>query len=352
MKIKVSIVESDKNYLERIIDAISVKYADKLDVYAYTSLEELKNDEKEYADVYLISDRYVFERREFSEKSILIYFVESKVIERVRGERAISKYQKPDDIYKEIFDLYAENAGIVVKESHSESNTQIYVFASATGGCGKTTLAVSTAYKMAMKGKKVLFASLEVFGSTDVFFERSKTGDLGNIIYNIKSKKNNISMKAESMIVQDFSGISYISSAENPYDIVSMTKEDMEIFINEIVALNRYEYIILDTDIGLGELLAEVLYAATKIVYITENNKSSEYKQNIFLRTMHLYEHRDSKPIISKIVKIINKSKKGQKSVNSSDEVICIGDVEFTVAEEGQLIEILSKSQALEKLFS
>lgn len=349
MKIKVSIVESDKNYLERILDGFSGKYADKLEVYAYSSLEQMQSDKSVVADIYMICDSYSFDKKDFSDKSVVVYFVDSKEIETLRGEKTIAKYQKLDEIYRQISDLYADISGIVVKEKHGDGNLQIYLFTSGMGGVGKTTLAVGAAHNLAMKGKRVLYIPLEVYGNSDVHFERTKNGDLGNVIYSIKSKKSNLSLKLSTIIESNFAGVAYISSPQNSYDVGSLTKEDIEILLNEIAALNQYEYVIFDTDAGIGRMLADIAALATRIIYVTESTKTAIYKEINYIKSMKLLEHKNSSTIVSKMVTVANKSKRGQGDRPADIEVACVGAIDAVPADDKQLVEILSKNTVLQK---
>lgn len=352
MKIRIAIVENDKNYMERILDGFSEKYSDKLEIYAYSSLEQLENDINSKTDVYLISDEYTFDKKKFPSNSIVVYFVDSKEIETLHGERTIAKYQTLESIYKAISDVYAEISGIVVKEKHGDGNVNIYLFTSGMGGVGKTTLAVSAAQSLAMKGKKVIYLPLEVFGNSDVYFERNSSGDLGNIIYAIKSKKTNISLKLSGIIQSDFSGVSYISSSENSYDVTSMTKEDIETLINEISALNQYEHIIIDTDAGMGQMIADLSYMATKIIYVTENTKTAVNKEINYVKAMKLLENKNSYSFVSKMCSVINKARRGQNDRPTDMELKCVGAIDSVSADDKQVTEILSKNIILQKIMS
>ena len=349
MKIKVSIVENDKNYLERILDGFAGRYTDKLEVYAYSTLEQLKNDEKVVADIYLISDSYSFEKKTFPEHSEVVYFVDSTEIDTLRGQKTIAKYQKLEDIYKQISALYTEISGIEIREKHGDNNMHIYLFTSGMGGVGKSVLAVSAAHSLAMKGKKVLYLPFELFGNSDVYFERCKTGDLGNIIYAIKSKKSNISLKLSSIIENDFAGVSYISSPENSYDIGSMTKEDIDVLIKEICALGQYEYIIVDADAGMGQMLGELSSIASRIIYVTEKTNVALKKEKNYVKTMKLLENRNSYTIVPKMIAIVNKASKGQNDRPSDMELSCVGFIENIMADEKQIIEMLANNAVLQK---
>lgn len=350
MKIKVSLIESDKDYLERILDGFTGKYGDKLDICVYTSLEQCKNDKNNKADIYLVSDRYTFEKKDFPVGSEVVYFVESKEISSIQGEKTIAKYQKLDDIYKEVADLFADISGIVIKEKSMQGDVKIYAFTAGSGGCGKTTLSVSTALKLAMKGQRVVYVSFEAFGNTDVYFERNQNGDLGNIIYSIKSKKNNIGVKIGSVISKDFSGVSYISSPENSFDIASMNVEDIETLISEISTSGQFDCIVIDMDVMSEEKMNAVFSCATNIICVTEECKTAIEKMGNFIKMLHLCESKYSSRILEKTVSICNKTKRMQNTVNSSSEIRCVGSITFISEDERRIVDQISKSDILDSI--
>jgi len=62
MKIKLALLDSDQNYLNRIVTAFNIKYADKLEIYSFTKLESaMAALEPSRIDVLVASDTFVVE---------------------------------------------------------------------------------------------------------------------------------------------------------------------------------------------------------------------------------------------------------------------------------------------------
>ena len=62
MKIKVALLESDKTYLSRIINAFQLNYSDKLELYSFTSEEAAMKALTELRiDVFLAGDTFAIE---------------------------------------------------------------------------------------------------------------------------------------------------------------------------------------------------------------------------------------------------------------------------------------------------
>ena len=80
MKIKLALLDSDQNYLNRIVTAFNIKYADKLEIYSFTKLESaMAALEPSRIDVLVASDTFVVESSALPKRCQLAYFVESAV---------------------------------------------------------------------------------------------------------------------------------------------------------------------------------------------------------------------------------------------------------------------------------
>lgn len=112
MKIKLALLDSDQNYLNRIVTAFNIKYADKLEIYSFTKLESaMAALEPSRIDVLVASDTFVVESSALPKRCQLAYFVESADVDSVNDQRAICKFQKADLIYRQILSIYSEYRG-------------------------------------------------------------------------------------------------------------------------------------------------------------------------------------------------------------------------------------------------
>ena len=111
MKIKLALLDSDQNYLNRIVTAFNIKYADKLEIYSFTKLESaMAALEPSRIDVLVASDTFVVESSAAEAVSAGL-FCESADVDSVNDQRAICKFQKADLIYRQILSIYSEYAG-------------------------------------------------------------------------------------------------------------------------------------------------------------------------------------------------------------------------------------------------
>ena len=191
MRIRLAILDGDKNYLERLATVFINKYADKIEFYSFTD-EKMAVDSVNTGkiDVFLANANFLISVESLSPNCGFAYIVENADIDSVRNQPAIAKYQRADLFYKQILSLFAEKAKIVTGyKMGGNSQSKILTFVSFGGGNGSSTVAAAFAIYASKHGKKVLYLNLEQFGSAEDFFQGEGQFDFSDVIYTIKVKK-------------------------------------------------------------------------------------------------------------------------------------------------------------------
>jgi hypothetical protein len=228
MKIKLAILESDVGYLNRIVSVFGSKYADKLEIYSFTEKDRALSELQPIrADVFLASDSFEIDPKQLPKRCGFSYLVDSAEVELLRGQQTICRFQKADLIYREILSLYAEHAGSMTELKFSDDGCRVIAFASPSGGAGSSTMAAACAMHFAALGRKTLYLNLEPFGSADDYFAGQGQFDMSDIIYALKTRKANISMKVESAVKQDPRGVYFISQAKLALDMLELKTEEI-----------------------------------------------------------------------------------------------------------------------------
>lgn len=302
MKIKLAILENDRIYLERIVAAFNMRYADKLEIYSFTNME-VANEAiaQNKIDVLLADEAFEIDRKVLSSRCSLAYLVSSADIDSVRNEVAISKFQKADLIYKQVLNLYSENSSDITGIHFDENeNTRIIAFLSPAGGTGCSTAAAACALNFAKKNKKVLFLSLETFGSSDVFFSGEGTSDFSDVIYAIKSKKGNMSLKLESTVKQDPSGVYYYSASKTALDMQELNAAEIKKLLADLKLFGAYDYIILDFDFALDSDTLDILKDSSRIVLMSDGSLIANKKLERAIDTLNIIEQQNDHKLVLK----------------------------------------------------
>lgn len=308
MRIKVAFVDQDKTYLNRLVTTLNAKMSDKLDAcsfsdvtYLYEYLKDAKNA------VAVVNEEYHVDFMKIPESVSFGYLVEMSGVSECKGQKAICKYQRIEDLYKDILNLFSEKATNDYKLQVKADNEKIYVFTSPKGGTGASTVACACAIKKAREGNKVFYLNLEDFGDTNLYFQGDSKYSMSDVLFAVKSKKANVAMKLESFLQIHHSGVEYFTSCQNPYDMFSMQKNDVEAIMKEFVFAKEYDYVIVDINLSMREVFKKVICEyPTEIFLVGDGSEIGNDKIRKCLGAFQMLEKEEDCDIIGKTRLIYN----------------------------------------------
>lgn len=308
MKIKVALLESDLNYLNRLTEVFNVKYPDKLEVYSFTDqATALATLESSKIDVFIANESFDIDVNQVPNKCGFAYFVEASGIEFVKGQTAISKFQKIELIYKQILSIYAEKAEAISGFQVGGNEGKLIIFPSVGAGAGTTTIAVGAALRYAAQGKRVLYLNLEKFNSTDVFFSGEGQFNLSDVVFALKSKKANLALKLESCIKQDPRKVFFFSGPNVALDSQELTGEDIQQLITQLQIGGNFDVILLDTDFSLENSKLRIFGMADAIVIVGDGAEVSNRKIQYAIQAINILEENSDVRTIGRMIMVYNK---------------------------------------------
>ncbi len=352
MKIKLAILEKDIGYLNRIVNAFAAKYPEKFQLYSFTNVDAaLSTLDEEKIEVLVSSDAFEIDVKKLPKRCGFAYFVDSAGIDTVNGMPAICKFQKADLIYKQILSVYSENAGNVSGLKFGDDRSKIIIFESVSGGVGGSTLASACATRFAQKGKKTMYLNLERYGSSDVFFKADGQFDMSDIIFVLKSKKANLSMKLESCAKQADNGVYFYSQSKIALDMAELDTDDIIRLISELQISGSYDYIVVDADFDINKESLRVYRKAHSIVWVGDGSEISNTKLFRAFNALSVLEQNADVSISSRISLIYNKfSNKTGRTLNDIGIKNIGGAPRYEHADTAQVLSQLSSMEMLDKL--
>lgn len=353
MKIRLAILEDNQSYLNRIVTAFNSRYADKFEIYSFTdetiALSTLDNNR---IDVFIASDSFEIEVTSIPRRCGFAYFVDSADIDTVREQRAICKFQKADLIYKQILSIYSENARSFSGLKLGDESSKICAFCSPCGGAGTSSMAAAAAIYFASQNNKTLYLNLEKFGTSDVFFSSEGQFDMSDIVFALKSKKTNLSLKLESCVKQDHTSVYFYSQSKVALDIHELTTEDIVRLISEIKLTGSYDYIILDMDFAIDKDTLTILRQAHSVVLVSDGSEVANTKIYRAYQALSILEQDNDSSIINRLALVYNKfSNKTGKALERLNVKNIGGAPRYEHATTSQVVEQLSKMEMFCKIF-
>lgn len=352
MKIKLAILERDQSYLGRIVAAFSTKYAEKFEVYSFTDANmALATLDEARIDVLLAGDSFEIDVTMLPKRCGFAYLVDSAEVESINNQRAICKFQKADLIYKQILSIYAESSLTVSGLRVGDEKSKVLIFSSPCGGVGTSSMAAACAMHFAAKGKRALYLNLEKYGSSDAFFSAEGQFDMSDIIYALKSKKTNLSMKLESCVKQDASGVYFYSQTKLALDMLEIDKEDILRLISELKLMGSYDYIIIDLDFSMTKDKMKVYKQAQGVIWVGDGSATSNSKIARAFTALSIMEQNADLPLNNRVGLVYNKfSSKTGKAVEGVEITNIGGAPKYEHATEQQVLAQLAEMSFFDKV--
>lgn len=335
MKIKLVLLDRDREYLNRLMAVLSHRYMDKLEIYSFTDLNMAFDNLKTVkADVILVNEEFELDENILPKKCGFAYMAEDSDVETIRKHRVVSKYQRVDLFYRDILNIYSENTSNVTGYKSNINNlTQIITFMSAEGGAGSSLLAAAFAKYAAGSSKKVLYLNLEQSGCAEDYFKGEGRFDFSDVIYAVKSRKTNLILKLESIVKQDASGVYFYGSSKSALDLLEFDDEDIRIFIQELCNNGMYDYIVVDTDSVLDKRIKCITEFSHRVILVSDDKAVSDSKLKRFYNALNTLESQELINALDKLYLVYNKSDGSNFRINEVPDIKYLGCVPYLEGE-------------------
>ena len=316
MRVKVAFLETDKNYLQRIVTALSSKYADKLQLYSYTDKEAaIAALRSERIAVLVCTTGFELTADELPANCGLAYLTDSMDVASYQGHPAICKFQKAEQIYKGILSVYAEtSASSAAVRYQSGSMAMVILVTSPSGGGGASSVAAGLARRLALRGSRVLYLNYEKLGMSDIYFNGPGQQGMSDVIFAIKSHRGNLRTKVESCARQDESGVYYFAAPAIALDIMELSADEELELMDTVAKSDSYDYVIVDRAFGMGEDDIKVMNKAHRVFWVVEGTAGGVTKASRAYTAFDIMAKRTELPFLRQLVCFYNKYEAGRSA--------------------------------------
>jgi len=144
---------------------------------------------------------------------------------------------------------------------------RILAFVSCKGGSGATFLATNLGYQLGMAGKKVLLIdlNLQLGEAALMVHDRKPTSDIAEVVRNLPRLDPSY-LKAS--VVQVTTDYEILGAPDDPGQSLQVKPEHLDAILN--LAVNQYDYVILDLNKTLDDLGIKALDRAHKVFMVLQ----------------------------------------------------------------------------------
>ena len=257
-------------------------------VHAYVDVNKLLEKEKEVDLLVVAESAYREELHALSPKRMVI-LNESGIV-RNKDLRYVNKYQRADQVVKELLAVYLEIATQILPKLGMEGRTSFIGFFSPVRRCMQTPFAITMAQLLA-KQHKTLYLNFEYFAGNGELLADVQTRDLADLLYFLNAEAEKFSLRLQSMVSR-IGTLDYVPPMKSGQNLLSVTVKEWMTFLKQIQELGAYEYVVMDLSECMQGLY-DVLRVCQRVYTVTLEDRAASEKLAQYERALEQYSYED-----------------------------------------------------------
>lgn len=175
--------------------------------------------------------------------------------------------------------------------NYKESKAKIITITSGKGGVGKSNLVINIAIALQQEGKKVLIFDADIgMGNDDILLGIFPKYN----IYDLLEKNLNI----EEIIVEGPLGVGLLSGGSGINKIEELSQNQRSLFLNKLMSLDKYDYILMDTGAGISKNVMAFIAACDELIITTTPEPTALTDAYALLKASKHYGLKDKASVI------------------------------------------------------
>lgn len=311
---RVIIADTDANYIIPLQLKFVNEFFDRIDLEIITDqryFEELFSKPQK-AEILIVSDR-LYDSSIQKHNIANIFMMMEQEEEGAPDELNVNRIFKYTSI-KEIFSkIIGKSAGMLNLESKEKKATQIILVTSASGGVGKTTIAMGISACLANNYKRVLYINASRLQSFQYIMGNKATIASPEIYSKLSNPTARTYEDIKPVIRKE--GFSYLPEFKASLMSVGMEYSVYRKIAESAKGSGDFDFIIIDAESTFDEEKTRLLDIADKVIIVTEQGVNAVQATNTFLSNINATNS-------DKYVFVCNKFRKDSYNALSSPELV------------------------------
>lgn len=291
MKKKIlALYDSEKDYLESLARFLKAKEELPFALHTYTEEEKLlASAKKEKIEVLMVAETDFTYEIAGLETGKTLLLNESGTVKDTRL-RNIDKYQKAENIWRELMDSYADMLTGEKQTLTGKGSAKIIGMYSPIRRCLQTSFALALGQVLAEK-KKTLYISFEHYAGWNRLLDKNVRGDLAALLYFAEEQGEKFFCRMQSMTLK-IGQLHYIPPAYAGQNLIYVKGQDWQRLLRKIAEEGGYDYMILDLSESIQGTF-ELLRMCDRIYTLVREDEQAQAKLLQYEELLREYEYED-----------------------------------------------------------
>lgn len=257
------------------------------EVNLYTRVEELLR-RQEPVDLLLIAESAYGERVRDLEAGQTVVLGESGLAPW-EGVRYIDKYQRADQVLRELLGIYAEREGELCPRLAVKHRARLIGMYSPVRRVLQTTFALTYGQLLA-EGERTLYLNFEHFAGLEEL-AAPPGGDLSALLYFLKAEREKFLLRVQAMAGRK-GKLDYIAPMNWGQNLLGITGQEWQLFLERILESGLYDAVILDLSESMQGLF-DILRLCCRVYTIEGEDRLARCKMDQYEQLLALQEYGD-----------------------------------------------------------
>jgi len=285
-KPRVIIADTDVNYVIPLQFKFVEDFFEKVELEIITE-ENYFNElfsTPQRADILIISEN-LYDQSVHRHNISHVFLMTEQYEEEQTADLNVNRIFKYTSI-KEIFNEITGKSAEVLKTTQSgKQETQVILVYSASGGTGKTTIAMGVSASLTKNYKRVLYINAARLQCFQHMLENSTAITAADVYAKLTNATDNIYSEIKHVIRKEL--FSYLPPFKASLMSLGLQYSVYEKIILSAKKSGEYDFIIVDADVSFDEEKAAILNIADKVLIITKQTLASVLATNILVSNIN-----------------------------------------------------------------
>lgn len=229
----------------------------------------------------------------------------------------IYKYQKADEVLRELLEIYVEIAGQSMPGLQTCSHTKFIGIYSPVRRCMQTSFALTMGEILARE-HQVLYLNFEHYAGDTELVQLEPARDLADMLYFMTAQQDKFALHLQ-IVVRHRGKLDFIPPMRSGQNLLSITGEEWQSFMRKLGETGLYDYIIMDLSESMQGLF-DILRQCSRVFTITKNDRIARSKLLQYEQLLTVYAYTDvlektcrcSLPGIEKLPETVEQYQRGE----------------------------------------
>lgn len=285
-KPRIIIADTDANYIIPLQLKFVEEFFEKVDLEIITE-EDYFNElflTPQRADILIVSEELYdssIQRHNISHVFLMTEQYEEESTADLLVKR-IFKYTSIKEIFNEIIGKSAEALNIQEK---IKKETQVILVYSASGGTGKTTVAMGISGCLTQNYKNVLYINAERLQTFQNLLENKSPISTSDIYAKLNNPNDNVYGEIKHIIRKEI--FNYLPPFKGALMSLGIKYSVFEKIIMSAKRSNEYDFIVVDADVAFDDEKAQIINLADKVIIVTEQTENAVCATNVLVSNIN-----------------------------------------------------------------